>query len=133
MPGMRRALLRSGCAVELRKASAASRKARHVGVQQRAVQRRRRAGARAREADVDLQVAARHAALDDGADVVLQRIQFGRQVEVQIQAAMVHALQAEDDLALRDLLSDAGKARHAAYAHRSTTDPASSNWSSWSR
>src|ERR1035441_10033984 len=105
----------------------------HVGVQHGAVQGGGIAYHGAGEPGVDLHMAAGHAALDDGADVVLQRIQFVGQMEVQIQSPMVHALQTEDEFALRDLFPYTGKARHAAYAQWSTTDPASSNWSSWSR
>ena len=49
-------------------------------------------------------MAARHLALDDGANSVLERVEFGRQVEVQVQAAMVHALQADDDLTLPSIV-----------------------------
>src|ERR1035441_2222327 len=62
-----------------------------------------------------------------------QLIELVGQMEVHLQSAMVHAFQTEHEFALRDLFPDAGKARHAAYAQWSTTDPASSNWSSWSR
>ena len=98
----------------------------HVGVEQRPVQRgggARRPG----EGNLDLHVAARHPALDDAADVVLQSVHFRGHAAVHVQAAMVHALQGGDNLALLDVSSHAGEARHAAQAHKSTTDPASSN------
>ena len=97
-----------------------------VGVEQRPVQRgggARRPG----EGNLDLHMAARHPALDDAANLVLQSFQFLGHAAVHVQAAMVHALQGRDNLALPDVLSHAGEARHAAQAHRSTTVPASSN------
>ena len=69
---------------------------------------------------------------DNGAQVGLQRIQFGGQVEVQVQPAMVHAFQTENDFAVRGLPAHAGETGHAADAHWSITVPASTNWSSWS-
>ena len=78
-------------------------------------------------------VAARYAAFDHRANVILYRIQLPRHVEVQVQTAMIHALQAENDFNLARLFPHPGEAGHAAHAHKSTTVPACSNWSSWSR
>jgi hypothetical protein len=69
-------------------------------------------GALRRTSHID--VAAQHRPLDDGAHGVLERVQFWAQVKVQIQAAMIDALQADDDVAVFGALLDAGKAGHAA-------------------
>ena len=56
----------------------------------------------------------RHTGFDDAADVVFQRVERGRNVEMQIQTAMVHALQSEDNFGVLRDLSDPGEAGHAA-------------------
>jgi hypothetical protein len=70
---------------------------------------------------VHLHVAARDSLLDNSADLVLDRIELGRQMEMEVERPVIDALEAHDDLARVGRAPDPGKARHAADAHRSTT------------
>ena len=62
----------------------------------------------------DVHVAAQNGSLERGPHDMFERIELGAQMEVQIQAAMVDALQADDDVAMFGGLLDAGEAGHAA-------------------
>jgi len=98
---------------------------------QAAIQPRSAAG-RAGQGHLYLHVAASDGALQGGAQIGLERVELRRQMKVQVQAAMVDALQDDRDLVRAGGLSSAGEARHAAYAHDSPT-PASTNCSSCRR
>ena len=79
---------------------------------------------------MNLDMAARQVVFDGAADLVLEGIQLGGHVEVQVEPAMIHALQADRDFTLLDGLPYTGETRHAACAHKSTAGPrdtASSN------
>jgi len=122
IPGIRSAAFKSGFA-----------ECAHVRVQQRAVQRGFSGGGGARKREVNLQVAAHHAGFEDAANGGFQRIHFRRQVEMQVQPAVVDALQTQRQLALLHGAPHPREARHAAYLHYSTASPAVTNCNSCSR
>src|SRR5207249_3632293 len=84
------------------------------------VQSRRRGLHRFAERDMNLHVPASHMALDCLAQGSFERVELGRQVEVQVQRAVIDALRAQHDLPFGNRLSYPGEARHALNAHWST-------------
>ena len=109
----------------------------HISIHQRPVPWHGASRTGARKGEMNLQVAPRHGVLQQRANAALQGVQLGRQMEVQIQAAMIDALQSQQDLAFGDGLADLRETGHTTHAHKSTTwptgEPASSNCSSCSR
>src|SRR5438445_13584017 len=91
-----------------------------VGGQQRLIQRRVGGLRRLHEGNVDLQMPARDLGFDRLAQRRFEGIELRRQMEMQIERPMVHALQAENDFALGNRFSYSGEARHAPDAHWST-------------
>ena len=92
----------------------------HVGVQQRPVQRGG-AARRPGEGNLDLHVAARHAALDDAADVALQSVHFRGMRKCMSRPRWFTLFRVTTISPCSDGFSHAGEARHAAQAHKSTT------------
>ena len=73
-----------------------------------------------------------------GAHGVLEGFELGREMETDVQAAVVQTLQAHDQLAGGRLAAHLGVSGHAAYrlllrAHGFTRGSSSRNWSWWSR
>ena len=62
-------------------------------------------------------MAARQGLFQNPADLALERLQLRRQVQLQVEAAVIHALDADGDIGLRMGLSHPGEAGHAAHAH----------------
>src|SRR5574340_1750552 len=100
---------------------------------QRAVQERSALQRGPVEGGMDLKVPAGHVLLHRPAHGRLEGIQLGRQVKVEVQPAVVHALDAEDQLTRGYGPAHPGKSGHASNAHRSTPAAAPRYWSSCSR
>ncbi len=73
--------------------------------------------ARPGHAHLDLNVAARHLALHGVAHGVLEGVEFRRHAEVDVESAMIHALEADDDFVVVHQFSNTGIARHTAGSH----------------